>query len=101
MLSITALGPSRRQIPQMRCERRMQHTVDLEASETVAQVLEQPPAATEQDRRKRDLELVHGPDLQVLLHHVGAAGNPHVLAAGCDFRLRERALRTVRDEMER
>ena len=64
-------------------------------------VLEEPRAGAEQDRRDVDLELVEQPGAEVLLRDLGAARDLDVLVAGGLAREVERGLDAVGDEGER
>src|SRR4051812_26948429 len=69
--------------------------------EVAGDVLEEPRAAAEQDRRDVDLHLLDDAGAQVLLRDVGPAADRDVLVAGRLARLRERRLGAVCDERER
>src|SRR5215216_4054370 len=67
----------------------------------VADVLEQPLAATEHDRDDVEVELLEQAGGEVLLDRVGAAGDQDVLLAGRRAGLLERGVDPVGDEVER
>src|SRR5262245_32499267 len=64
-------------------------------------VVEQPRAASEQNRNDRDDDLVEQTGREVLLRDGRAATESHFLLSGCRPRLLERRLDPVRDEVER
>jgi hypothetical protein len=72
------------------------HLLELE----VANVLEQPLAATEQDGDEVELELIDQAGGEILLDEVGASPEEHILAAHGVPRLLERGLDPIGDEDE-
>src|SRR4051812_22991130 len=72
----------------------------LELDLTAPEVVEEASAAPEEQRDDVQLELVEKPRREVLVDDLGAAPEPHVLAARGLLRLLERPLDPVGDEVE-
>jgi len=81
----------------MRGEFGFQHLGSLQL-DRLSEVIEEPRASAENDRRHVEVKAVHQPSLQGLLDHAGTAHDMYLLVAGGGPRLCDRRLDAVGDE---